>query len=783
MANSAKNRSTQFVRGGQTTQHWVRMATQVLRSSLFVTLAVFIVIYAALVYRNYEIKHVRETAATWVADFNIKLGRGDKIVSYLDHKNHRQVRTSSEIAEDPRLSALSQRYNDNAVRFAVIAGVLALLGFAVSLFVFIFVGNSLAQKEHVRGTRLIDRDDLVKWSKHKWKTYFKNFGRDAKTGPQYTIGGIPFPPNAVEAQTGIFGTVGVGKTNAMKELLKTIRANNGRAIIYDRMGSLVRDFYDPETDIIINPFDERSKIWSPFFEAKDPAAIAQLAEVLIPQRPGSNDPFWSQTARLVFEYAARSLIKRKTQTNAQLRRAIMTMSAQELSNLIAGTPGGHFFGEHVEKTSASIRANMIAELRFLEFLRDDGDPVSIKDWVISDKPGFVFLSGDAEHSAATRNIISACLEVAANALMTCEEQRDPSLWFFIDEVPTLNKLPFLTAKLAEIRQFGGAFVLGYQVFSQLEDIYGEKGAQTIAGNLNNRIVFNTPDARTAKLFSESLGFEDVIEHRENLSFGAHETRDGVNVVSQRVERPIVTASEIQSLPQFEAYIRFAYDSPTAQITFGPIDVEPCAEKFIKYTGTGFDLDSMDANAPVPEGEMQSIAQQNAPELLDTIKQENKRKFATWTPREQLTAFEEWWAEGRKLQFDPQQMKFVPQIDAEKDDYMLWEHYYRQRLHGNDMPSYVVLTYYAEDMMSNTPRPKNKPRVHIPKLREIRELAKRDIPACDDNAGAPPAFPSSDAEQTAAKQPKSQLKGAGDRADAAPELGGMRDMIQAAAPSK
>lgn len=755
MLNTPKSRSTQFVRGGQTTQHWVRMATQVIRSSLFVTLAVFIVIYGFLIYQNYELRYVRETAITWIADFNVKIGHENKVISYLDHEDQRRDRRSIEIVEDPRLIELSQRYNDNAVRFAFLAGSMSLLAFVLSMAVFVFVGNSLAQKEHVRGTRLIKRDELVKWSTKKWKTHLKKFGKDSKKGPKYTISGIPFPPNAVEAQTGIFGTVGVGKTNAMKELLCTIRENNGRAIIYDRMGSLVSDFYDPETDIIINPFDERSKIWSPFFEAKDPAAIAQLAEVMIPQRPGTNDPFWSQTARLVFEYAARSLIKRKTPTNAELRRAIMTVSPEELSNLIAGTPGSHFFGQHVEKTSASIRANMIAELRFLEFLRDDGDPFSIREWVINERPGFVFLSGDAEHAAATRNIISASFEVAANALMTCPKRREPSLWFFIDEVPTLNRLPFLTAKLAEIRQFGGAFVLGYQVFSQLEDIYGEKGAQTIAGNLNNRIVFNTPDARTAKFFSESLGFEDVVEHRENLSFGAHETRDGVNVVSQRVERPIVTASEIQSLPQFQAYIRFAYDSPTAEITFDPIDIDPVAEAFVEYVGNGFELDSMDETTAEPSASAPSVALQNAPELLDEIREESKQKFATWTPREQLDAFEKWWAKGRELRFDPQQMKFVPQIDTDKDDYMLWEHYYRQRLEGNDTPGYFVLTYYAEDMMSNNPRKTNRQSITIPKLQQIREWADKESPA---NTLAAPPCPTHEQETSqTAPPPKPVVK--------------------------
>ena len=62
---------------------------------------------------------------------------------------------------------------------------------------------------------------------------------------------------------------------------------------------------------------------------------------------------------------------------------------------------------------------------------------------------------------------------------------------------------------------------------------------------------------------------------------------GVGFMSQRVERRIVTASQIQSLPQFEAYIAFAYDSPTAFARFKPFPFEKIAEPFVSYVGRGF----------------------------------------------------------------------------------------------------------------------------------------------------------------------------------------------------
>lgn len=702
MNATKRSQPTRFVRGGQTTQHWWRMAAQVIRTSLFMALAAFTVSYCVLIATNYEIRHMRETFAVWLADYNVSLRKPDKMLNYTDAKDERRSRTARQIAADPQLRAIADEYRDNAKRFAIYASIPAAIVFLLGSAVFVYAGQNLGENSHVRGSRLISQAELIKWSTAKWKSYRKKFGKNSKKGPPYTIAGIPFPPNAVEAQTGIFGTVGVGKTNAIKELLKTIREQNGRAVVYDKMGALVRDFYDPEKDIILNPFDQRSRIWSPFFEARTPEALAQIAEVMIPSKQGQNDPFWSVTARLVFEYAARSLIKAKTPTNDDLRRAIMTIKAEELEKLLAGTPGQHFFGQHVEKTSASIRANMIAELRFLEFLRDDGEPFSMREWVKSDRPGFVFLTGDAEHSAATRNIISTVIEVAANALMTCEEQRDPALWFFIDEVPTLNRLPFLVSKLAEIRQFGGAFVLGYQVYSQLEDIYGEKGAQSISGTLNNRVVFNTPDARTAKNFSESLGFEDVVEHRENLSFGAHESRDGVSFMSQRTERAIVTASEIQALPQFEAYIRFAYDAPTAKVYFEPVSTEPRAEKLVPYHGAGFDMDGMDPHkSPAPSENERSMPAHFAPELLNEVDAERRSKFSAWPIDRQIAAFEEWRREATEPQFNPATGNFESYLsDGDLD--LMWDHYFRQRCAGHDKPVFR-LTPNLDAMIGSNPR--------------------------------------------------------------------------------
>ncbi|MDC0660580.1 type IV secretion system DNA-binding domain-containing protein [Leisingera sp. SS27] len=666
---------TQLVRGGQTTQHWTRMATQVFKYSTSVAAAAFTITFLFLVAQNYEIDKVRLTGIYWIAEFNVEQ-RGTELreLNYVDLDGRRVKRTAGRIYADRDMRATYNLYTANAWRYLYFSLLPAAAAFAFTFAVFAMVGRSLKEEEHIRGARLVTAKELKAWSKRKWREYEKRFGKDTKKGPRYTLAGIEFPPNAVEAQIGITGTVGTGKSNLMHELLNTIRAADGRAIIYDKMGGLLRDHYDPEKDIILNPFDERSVGWSPFNEVASLEGFAQIAEVMIPDQQGSMDSFWTQSARLVFQYTARELAKAGKTTNADLRKAIMNIPSEELGKLVASTPGAHFFGEHVAKTSGSIRANMITELRFLEYLRDDAEPFSIREWVVNDRPGFVFLTGDAEKSAATRNIISTLFEVAANALMTTEESRDPKVWFFLDEVPTLNKLPFLPKSLAEIRQFGGAFVVAYQVFSQLEDIYGDKAAETISGVLNNRVVFNTPDYNTAQRSSRSLGEEDVIEQQENITLGAHDTRDGVGIVGRRTQRAIVTPAEIQSLPQFVAYFRPAYDAPTARVRFEPVPTTATAEKFVPYKGNGFDAGGMQVaalNVEIEEGE-------TAEEGFAALKpEEQKAEFFRFLDRvrpEGAVGIEE------------------PAKISERDWY--WQHFATARVRGHDVKEIAPPDPYA-----------------------------------------------------------------------------------------
>ncbi|WP_051908730.1 type IV secretion system DNA-binding domain-containing protein [Candidatus Odyssella acanthamoebae] len=141
------------------------------------------------------------------------------------------------------------------------------------------------------------------------------------------------------------------------------------------------------------------------------------------------------------------------------------------------------------------------------------------------------------------------------------------IWFFIDELSSLNKLPSLPNAMAEVRKYGGCFVLGLQSLSQLDELYGTHMARSICGLIGTKLVFRSPDAYTAKWLCEFLGEQEIIEHSESISFGAHQMRDGVSLVEQRRNKTVIPYTDILNLPNLQAYLKLPCDLPITKLKF------------------------------------------------------------------------------------------------------------------------------------------------------------------------------------------------------------------------
>jgi len=232
-----------------------------------------------------------------------------------------------------------------------------------------------------------------------------------------------------------------------------------------------------------------------------------------------------------------------------------------------------------EKTALSIRATLAASIKSFAYLasppKDDSkekgdiDPLaffSIREWVQNpNQRGFLFLNATPEQRSTLTPLITAWLSLATKALMSRRDYE--KLWFFVDELASLNKLPDLPKALAEVRKYGGCFVLGLQTLSQIDEIYGQNTSRIITGLTGTKLIFRTPDSYTAKRMSEFFGEQEVLELQESISFGAHQMRDGVSLSGQKRKQSLVSYTQIMQLPNLSAYLQLPQDFPVTKVAF------------------------------------------------------------------------------------------------------------------------------------------------------------------------------------------------------------------------
>ena len=63
----------------------------------------------------------------------------------------------------------------------------------------------------------------------------------------------------------------------------------------------------------------------------------------------------------------------------------------------------------------------------------------------------------------------------------CEDENAKPVWFVLDELASLNKLPQLHSAVTENRKYGNPVVLGFQGRSQLEKRYGQDAEAMVWG--------------------------------------------------------------------------------------------------------------------------------------------------------------------------------------------------------------------------------------------------------------------------------------------------------------
>lgn len=540
-----------WTRGGQATVHNVRMTTQVFMQTMIAGLAIWVMgtcwyaLEKSTDYQRFVLIKLVE------ASFKVDAAPGTNDPVLFRTPEGRQYWTSADVLFQSEIGKKAlHKLEKDLIHGAAIAGAGALAALFWAWFYFARTGRGLGSNEYIRGARFGTAWQLRRalWREKKGS---------------FRIGGVPVPKAFEPEHFLICGAPGTGKTNLITTMLEGIRKEGKRAIVYDTAGSFVEKFYRHGHDVLLNPLDKRTDIWSPWVDVPHEYQYDQIAESTIPDKHG--DPFWSKAARGTLVAVLRKLARQQHTLISILLERVLRSPVADLAAFVKGTDAAAFISSEGERTSAGIQAELASVMRSFSYLDDTTDAFSIRKWVENEKDdSWLFITVKADQLPSLRPLITVWLDIAISAIMSLTPNRERRLYCVIDELPTLQRLPSLGDFLARARKYGGCGILGFQSYPQLKATYGQEDAAAITGYCSTWVAMRANDTDTAELVSKNLGRVEQVEANEGMSYGVNDMRDGVNLSRMQVTRPLVIDTEINNLPNLAGFLRFGRNLPVVR---------------------------------------------------------------------------------------------------------------------------------------------------------------------------------------------------------------------------
>lgn len=478
--------------------------------------------------------------------------------------------------------------------------------FLITMVFWYYFGKTQQRAKHQRGNTIVPWKNLAALLKkqkeasdlslpvHSSTNFFMRLGKrlirlviPAQIRRLWEIRSIPLVKNKETSHILLTGTTGSGKTNAFHLLLPQIRERGNRAIVLDVTGDYVSRYYNEKTDIILNPLDLRSQPWHPWADCHFDSHYDVFADSLIQPKENIKDPFWDNASRAVLKTALRKYAFEENYNTAELINFLLSSTDKEFEDFFKNTEAATYAYRNNEKTTQSIRSVLASQIEGLQQLETPKPETinmeklnnqvkalppaqsvfSIRNWIMDQnqlsflRGGWLFITARADQRQTLTPLISAWMDIAINALMVLPENYGRRLWFVIDELAALQKLPKLKAGLAEGRKYGGCFLVGFQSKPQLEEIYGRNAANAMLDLFNTKLFFRCTEASSQQWISKILGEKEEAEPQENISFGADSMRDGVSLTRHTRQKPLVLPAELSQLKDLECYIKYPGDYP------------------------------------------------------------------------------------------------------------------------------------------------------------------------------------------------------------------------------
>jgi len=548
-----------FARGGKKDLHTMNIRGRVFITALKISMGCALLCFGVLLFtKNYSWRTYYFLGAHYKAVWRMSIPALPKDIFdstwiYTD-QNEWVAYSDQMLAHHSQNIRFVQHVWAHMIRSALWSGLSFVLSFMLIAFIWIRRDQKNQKPTLLKGYDCVKPKALKRLVNKKGASLFK-------------IQDLPLPQKAEYEHFLITGTTGSGKTNALNQLIAQIKAKGDKAVIVDSNAGFLSRYYNPSVDRLLNPFDARSENWSLWQELVHDYDYDEFAESLVPT--DQYDSFWTKAAQ---QLLSATLLKMGGEADCSvdtLLNHLLKKPLAEIMRYYQETLVSAYVDPSAEKTALGIRATLVSAIQSLKYLnvQKHKPAFSIRNWITNEaQQGCLFFSCLPTQREALKPLMSAWLSVALKSLMSGAEQSGHRLWFIIDELAALNRIPILMPGLSEIRKYGGCIALSFQDSHQLETLYGLQTARTIEALCGTKVIFRL-DSHTAQHMSALFGQQEILESNESISYGVHSTRDGVSLRSDQRTRWLVAPSDLMQLDNFEAYLKFPRNLPITKMKF------------------------------------------------------------------------------------------------------------------------------------------------------------------------------------------------------------------------
>jgi type IV secretory pathway TraG/TraD family ATPase VirD4 len=388
-------------------------------------------------------------------------------------------------------------------------------------------------------------------------------------------------PLQAEAQhIELMGDTGAGKTTLIMQILRQIQGRGHAAIVYDPACEFIQRFYDAKRgDIVLNPLDDRCPYWGPSEELRRRAEAKAIAASLYQPTSDKKGEFFTETPQKIFAH-----LLTKGPTPEQL--VAWLSNPAEIDQRVRGTEMEAMIAKGAQQQRNGVLASLglVADsLRMLPTKEQAGDRTwSATEWSET-RAGWIFITSSATEREALRPLHSIWIDLLVMRLLTAPQQNQTPVWFVLDELASLQRLPQLHTAITENRKSRNPLVLGFQGKAQLEVIYGHL-AEVMLSQPATKIFLKTTEPKAAEWVSNAIGKVEIERIKETHFDGS---RSGRNFGLDRQIEPLVMDSEISGLENRHAFLKLGNN--VAHFHFDYMDLPQNTPGFVPRKGGEDDL--------------------------------------------------------------------------------------------------------------------------------------------------------------------------------------------------